>query len=352
MRARLVAFGLTLAARAFADQQQPIRVEYRAPEGCSSHDGFVSEVLSRTPRVRLALSGEASAAFMVELTRDANGVSGSLLLEEVDGRRTERSLHGVSCEEVVPALAFIAAILVDPEAATRAPGAAPVAPSTTPGAAPAAATTAAVAAASEKPAPPPAKPAPQPAPPAAPPPAAKTSPSSPPSAPSRFRFGGGGGLSVDTSVSPDVTLSPFAELDVARVDGDERLYSFGVAFQRVTSETTLPGGTASFTWTAGRGFFCPFSLPDRGLVSFLPCGAFQAGTLKAEGETAVTRPWFTLGPLARLELHPIRYLVLFVEAEGVFALSHPTFYFAPETEVFSVPVAGLATRIGLRGVIP
>jgi hypothetical protein len=70
-------------------------------------------------------------------------------------------------------------------------------------------------------------------------------------------------------------------------------------------------------------------------------------------EKTVVRPWVAFGPLARLELRPARFLSLTLDGMAVFTpISHPTFFFSPDVEVFSVPVVGFGSRLGLRAILP
>jgi hypothetical protein len=323
MRVRALAFGLALAGHAAAAAPEPYRIEYAAPSGCSSREMFVRELLGRTPLVRVAESGGPSAVYVVTLSQRTNDLFGELVLRERDGRETRRALRGKTCDEVVSALAFIAAILVDPDAVSRTPTEAP-----------------------------------RRAPPRRAAPLLEGSEGSAYSEQgTRFRVGAGAGASLETSVSPNVAFGPYAELVVERTSDGARGLSFGLALHRVNAPSVLTrAGRAHFSWTAARGWFCPFSLPSRGAVSFVPCGAVEGGTLVAEGsetigEKTVVRPWLAFGPLARLELRPTRFLAISLDGMAVFTpISHPTFFFSPDIEVFSVPVVGFASRAGIRAV--
>jgi hypothetical protein len=324
MRVRALCFGLFLAGRAAA-ASQPYSVDYTAPVDCSSREAFVRELLARTPLVRVANDGETAATYAVTLARHGSGMHGELVLRELDGSETRRALRGASCDEVVRALAFIAAILVDPGAISRVPG------------------EPAVAAAPARLAVPP-------------------SPSERAGVPQdgvRYRFGAAAGASLETTVSPTTAFGPFGELFVERDADGARGFSFGAAFHRVQApHARTRAGRADFTWTAGRGWFCPFAFPRRGPFAFQPCGEFEAGALRVAGSDTVdrktiVRPWAAFGPLARLELRPTPFLALTMDAMVVFTpLSHPTFYFSPDIEVFSVPVVGFASRAGIRAILP
>jgi hypothetical protein len=323
MRVRALALGLVLAGHARAASPEPYRIEYAAPSGCSSREAFVRELVGRTPLVRVEEGGTPAATYVVMLSPRANDLMGELVLRERDGRETRRALRGKTCDEVVSALAFIAAILVDPEAVSRTPTEAP-----------------------------------RHAPPRPLAPMLEGSERSASSErDSHFRFGAAAGASLETSVSPGVAFGPFAELVAERTTEGARGLAFGLAFHRVNAPSVLtPAGRAHFTWTAARGWFCPLSLPSRGMVSFVPCGAVEGGTLTAEGSATidrktVVRPWLAFGPLARLELRPARFLAISLDGMAVFTpISHPTFFFSPDIEVFSVPVVGFASRAGIRAI--
>jgi hypothetical protein len=325
MRVRALVFGLFLAGHAAAAEPQPYRIEYTAPGECSSRDTFVRELVGRTPLVRVSDETTPSAAYIVTLSPRANDLMGELVLRELDGRETRRALRGKTCDEVVSALAFIAAILVDPESVSRTP--------------------------TEAPRPAPSRPLA---------PMLEGSESSASSGDGgRFRFGAGAGASLETTVSPDIAFGPFAELVAERTRDGARGLSLGLAFHRVNAPSVLTAaGRAHFTWTAARGWFCPLRLPSHGIFSFVPCGAVEGGTLMAEGketidEKTVVRPWLAFGPLARLELWPARFLAITLDGMAVFTpISQPTFFFSPDIEVFSVPVVGFASRAGIRAILP
>jgi hypothetical protein len=326
MRVRALALGLLLAGNAAA-APQPYRIEYTAPAGCSSREAFVHELTARTPVVRLALETEQAATYGVAVGAHGSGMIGELVLREPDGRETRRALRGKTCDEVVRALAFIAAILVDPEAVSRVPGEPPSLMVTAR---------------------------------MVPPSPARTEEREPVSHDGkRFRLGASAGASLETTVSPTTAFGPYGELFLERNANGARGLSFGAAFHHVSAPSVRTrAGRADFSWTAGRAWFCPLSLPSRGIFSFAPCGEIEAGALKVEGsdtidKKTVIRPWVAFGPLARLELRPTPFLALTLDTIAVFTpISHPTFYFSPDIEVFSVPMVGLASRAGIRAILP
>ncbi len=95
----------------------PVRFTVDAPAGCVDEPGLLARVQSYAPRVREAGSGEAARAIRVDLETDGSSVHGTLTVREVDGAEGHRELRGRDCESVAAGLAFIAAVIMDPDAA-------------------------------------------------------------------------------------------------------------------------------------------------------------------------------------------------------------------------------------------
>ena len=107
----------------------PIYVTLRLAPECQGASNFAERLLSRTHRLRRANPGEPGIVFDIAARPFQTGFVGQLQIQELDGRYTQRSVEGATCDGVINALAFVAAVLVDPEAAQRvAPPAAPPAP--------------------------------------------------------------------------------------------------------------------------------------------------------------------------------------------------------------------------------
>jgi hypothetical protein len=69
MRVRALIVGLLVSGHAAAEPQ-PYRIHYSAPEGCSSRDAFVSELVARTPLVAVAGDGERAATYAVTVAQN------------------------------------------------------------------------------------------------------------------------------------------------------------------------------------------------------------------------------------------------------------------------------------------
>lgn len=319
MKALLVAggFGVTafgVAPRAHAETL-PVEVSYSAPAGCGSRATFIAELTARTPRVRVVEAGEPGPALVVALADRPAGVVGELRLREPDGTETVRAVAGKTCEEVIPALALIAVVLVDPEATT--------APATAPPSAP-------------------------------PPPATKPATGGAP----RFRGTLGTGITLSNAVAPALSYGPFLELGLEMEQERRRGPSLTLAVERFTSPTAeSPYGRADFSTLLGRITLCPWRWPQTGVAFLAPCAAFEAGALHVEAsnttdENSPTVLWAALAPVAHFELRPLRFLALTADALGIFPLVRDHFYFQPGDHVFSVPVFGWTGRFGVKALWP
>ncbi len=299
--------------RAASAEPEPVQVRYSAPAGCSSREAFVRELALRTSRVRVLETPAAGATFVVELADRASGVVGQLRWLEPDGGETARSVSGTTCEEVVSALALIAAVLVDPESLTRSPT----------------------------------SPAPT-----------VVTPPEPERETWSFRPSFGAGARVATAVGPGWALGPNLELGLESEQNGRRGPALRLSFERLASPTeSTRAGDADFTTTFGRLSLCPLRFPSTGALFAAPCAGFELGELHAEG-TRTTGPdqvsllWLAADPFLSLAYRPLRILSLELEAGGVFPLVRGRFIFAPAVPVFSIPIAGFSARAGLSVVWP
>jgi hypothetical protein len=110
---KLVALGWAMAAPEGVD---PVRVEFVAPDGCSSADAFYAGMRARTDRVRRAQAGESALDVRVRLSRKGTRVFGELRSFENGSPTETRAVDGATCDEVVDALSFTAALAIDPNA--------------------------------------------------------------------------------------------------------------------------------------------------------------------------------------------------------------------------------------------
>lgn len=275
------------------------------------------EFARRTSRVQIADASDTAARFVVELFDRGTKIVGTFHFVEASGAETARAVSGASCDEVVPALALIAAVLVDPESVRRAPAAAvaPVAPA----------------------------------------PAVARPPGREPSLRLRPSFGAGAGAS--SVVGPGASIAPLVELGLESELEGARGPALALTLARfITPTRSTSAGDADFTTTLGRLTLCPLRWPARGRLFGSACGAFEAGALHAKGsrtlgEHAFTSLWLAASPALALEYRPLRVLGLGLEALGVFPLVRDRYFFGPNRHVFSVPVAGVTVEASVRVVL-
>src|SRR5688500_3981398 len=132
MRAAHVLFALAALpvprARADARAVVPFRVEFASGPQCGTPDDFSAELSKRSQHVRPASGGEQAFAFQIDVRDNEGTLEGRLTLREPSGRITVRVVPGATCGEVIPALAVIAAVLVEPSAVVEQPVPPPLPP--------------------------------------------------------------------------------------------------------------------------------------------------------------------------------------------------------------------------------
>jgi hypothetical protein len=306
-----LAAGLLWAASAGA-AGVPIRVYYRAPVGCGSVESFLSHLAARNPEARLAWGTEPAFALSVLLEPRATDVVGALYLSDPAGFRTVRVVPGQSCDDVVAALALVAAVLTNPHAVV---------------------------------APPPMPPAPSVSVASSPPPRQRT-----------WWVGGGPGVGLDWAVAPaPPSASPSFELVGGLETGSVLSPFVSVGLHHAQGTRTKAAGTASFDWTAGRFVGCPIQWPSRALLVLRPCASFEAGRLGVTGKRvtpprAPEVPWWATGLLVRTEFWPLEPLAIVAEVGLIIPLRRDHFFFEPEspgTRLFQVPAVQMDGRLGL-----
>jgi hypothetical protein len=318
-------------AAAAAQDTVLVRVEYRAPSACPERATFLAHVSARTARFRA--SDAAPRAFLLELSPANGGFEGRLTTVEPSSARATRTLSGDTCEQVVSALALVAALTIESNAPAPAPATPPAAPP--------------------------------------PPPSAAPAPAPPLSRPRVWHLEAGLGANMTSAVAPDLLfgLGPFVEgsIDFGSLAPALRLSLQGAPAR---SSSVEGGGTAAFAWWlatvegCARWTFAAFGLS--------PCARVGAGVLRVDGADIAqsrgqARPWVDAGGLLRLRwspviksggprplrAHPGPASFLFLEATGGFVLpiTRDRFHFdAPDTTVHRAAPAGglIGADVGVR----
>jgi hypothetical protein len=118
-RARATSSTLALACASIASvaraAPEPIALHYQAVAGCPNPEFFASQVTARTAQVRFDEAG-ALGSFRVVLERTASGYAGVLSITDRNGKESVRRFEAESCDNVVVALALVAALAIDPNA--------------------------------------------------------------------------------------------------------------------------------------------------------------------------------------------------------------------------------------------
>jgi hypothetical protein len=263
--------------------------------GCRDSEFFLQQIFARTSRARRAAAGEAGRVFVVRIVQQQSTSNGTLDIRDVSGTQSHREVTAATCDEVMAALALVAALTIDPQAVTT-----PV-PVPPPATAP--------------PEPPlvtePPKPKPKPPPPPKRAPEPKTVP--PREVPQRdeaagtrrhVRLGALVAAEVMNGFAPDVALLPRAlvELEIEIARHSWLVPSLRLSAARGERETPVIDGVgrASFVWTGARLEICPVRAGTGVGPYARPCLGSDFAAVDATGHVtdakSATRPW--IAPLA------------------------------------------------------
>jgi hypothetical protein len=311
---------------------EAIRIEFEAPAQCSDENAFVSQLRARTQRAHIVTAGEQERrAFHLTITASGDAYDGRLLIRSGD-RQASREVTGATCDEVLNALALVAALAIDPHAST-----ADIAPASAPG------------------------PAPEPAPPPTPPPTPVASEPKPPAPEKtsreegtwRVAVGATGGARAGSlpSLSPDGAVFAALSKDRGAFAPEIRL-----AYVQALSQTLAPGaGTVAFDFGTARLEACPVRVRWKD-VSVIPCATLEVGSTSAsaagvENPESTHRGWYAGGAVARVEWEVTKRVVLEASADVLVPFRHDRFYFGPDNlTVYETPSLGAAASLGVAFV--
>jgi len=313
-----------LFARRSVAQAAPeaIAWTYRAPPECPPAEIFEQEFASRTKRAELVTGlANGTRSFVVTLSSEPGRTVGRIEIDGPAGAVSKRVVAGHTCRGVVSALAFVAALAVDPLAAEAPPSPEPDAPT--------------------------AQPVPQPLP-------VKASDKGRMST-SRTVIASGleGGTLVGLFPNPAPSVSTFVEARRERSSALSPSARLSLSASMSSSVSVSPG-SASFRWMAAALDGCPFELRLARGWRATPCAFAEAGILAGSGAGVATpeaesRRWFALGGAARLSWN--FFGAFFAEAHGRIEapLARDTFVFVlPErVVVHAVPAVLGSFELGL-----
>ena len=324
-----IAVAVALASLARADEERSVRLTYRAPGGCPDEASFFAQVRARTSRVRRTVDGRW--ALDVGVTKAGDETAAHLVLRDPDGRISERDVAGERCDEVVTAIALVAALAIDPMARTEA----------------------SVSAASpSRSSPPPVSSSPAPPPPPPPPAPPERLHLAPPAA-EGWSFGAALGVLASLAAAPVFMVGPAAFFEVIGPAHGPLAPTFRLGATFAPNQSTNPaqGGTATFRWTSGLLDACPFAWRPRGW-SLEPCLRFEAGVVQAAGSDVVsplsaTRAWFAAGALGHAAWRFAGPFVLEGDLGLVFPLVRDSYSFFPARDIYDTTAVGLEAGVDL-----
>jgi hypothetical protein len=305
---------LLWTAHAVAEESKP-GVEYHAPPGCPDAAAFQRSLDARLAPTAKADPRLALRGLRLDIEARSDRYVGELRVRDAEGLESQRELAASTCEELVDAMAFLAAV-----SATLGVG---------------------------QSIPPPAEAAV----PAAPRTAAPVTRSEPPldaTKRSRWRFAIGSEATVVSWVGPSLRLGPEPLLE-ARYERD-RLVSpvLRLSGTYVTSEsvsTASLGGTASLTFIAARLESCPIRWRALRTVAISPCVGVRGGVIEGTGANIIdnnsqTKPWLSAELLGRVEWTPVGWLFFEAQGGGSVPFFRYDYLFNPGAQLTETPAVG------------
>lgn len=336
----------------------PVRVRAELGLDCPSAESFLTRILARTPRARRAEATETGRQFELSVSPNGAAHQGTLVVQG-GAEPTRREVVADSCEEVIEALALVAALTIDPDAVTsplpnrRVQAAAPLPAAPCP-AAPEPAVPEACPGVATVPALPVTTvvPAEHPSPP-------RTREDS--ASPRGFRVSAG--LQAELAVGPtSPQILPVGRLWVGGGPLKDGRFAptVGVSAAFGSRSVESSAGGADFTWMAFRLDGCAFDFLPGERWALRPCMSAEAGILNGKGRPPAgvmaeshLKPWAAAGFLARLESRPLGPLLFRLEGGPLIPLYSKTEFYLPNVAAGSgatsqvVKVSPIGFTLGL-----
>jgi len=313
---------------------QPFRLEYWAHGACPDAQEFSRQIRSRAPRLRPAEGDEPALGFYAELDDRSGYATGRLTARSPDGREVTRTVRGPTCDDVVTALALIAALAADPVQPLEVPASEPIHRKRPPDG-PSART-------------------PDPEAPLAETPYRAFDEPTIPEPEERWTFGVGGGLEFNSAIAPSPSFGLSLAFEAEAPGGSAVRAFWSLSAIRAASGTTpTGGGGAAFSWVAFRLVGCPVRWPEQKSLFLRPCAFIDAGALQGsvtEGPDShsSTRTWVSAGAFGRIEAQVADVISFQLDGGVVAPLTPGEFRASTHDEpAFQIPAAGALGRIGL-----
>jgi hypothetical protein len=327
-RARLGGYVLTLAAllactfktkatqaqEAGAPVTESFRLVWSSSAGCGSRYSFLKELENRTTRLHEAREDEHAITLIVETFRTDSGVRGQLTVRKPDGDLSVREVPGADCAEVESGMALIAALMVDPLAASldRVPS---------------------------RPLPTQAVRAPD----------AKPTPGAP--LVSRWSLRVEQRLMGRTAVAPGWTWGPAVGAMLTREASPFRP-SVALSVHDARATVVKRQGSAELEWRAAELGLCPIAAPVGEAWDLRACASFQLGRLRGAGFDTVKPAkkrilWASAGVQLAVRYRIVGPLWLGLEGAVNFPFTRERFYLDPGLTLHQVPAWGVSAGLGV-----
>jgi hypothetical protein len=295
-------------------------LSYDAASGCPTNADIVKKIEASSARVRVARGTEPAVDLAVRVEETENGIVGILDVQNPDGAKFSRTIPAPVCDEALSAIALIAAIAIDPDAASA-------------GEAVPAATDSATPPPSALPPPPPLPPPPLP------PPVDALDDVSAPRSGRRGGFSLGARLGVTGGVAPGLVpdFGVTAALDAPKRRWLAPRLELAAVYAR-SGTIAETGGSVRYDRLGARLSGCPLELLGLAAASLRPCALVELGRLHAQGSDvpgAQSRSvvWAGVGAGLRTDTDLPAGLTLGVEAGALFPLVRNGFFFEPAEQV-------------------
>jgi hypothetical protein len=293
----------------------PFVVDYRPGDGCDPVERFSEQLIARTARARRARPSEIGLRYRIAFSGSKDALVGYFTSIDVDGNALTRVIPTAKCDEMVAAMALIAAIFMDPNGVSVADVASVptfTAPRET-----------------------------------------KTDATVRSNMQARWVFAVGAAAFLASAVAPDLRLGFAGEFDVKFETQRPLSPWIGLTAMRTGKapfETT--GGTAVFDWLALRLTLSPMRWPSTGPFALRPALFTEVGRLNGSGKDTAAPDsthllWTAAGALLRVEVTPQRWFAIAVDGGLVVPMRHDSFYFTPNPPLFRIPTLAFWSQLGV-----
>jgi hypothetical protein len=310
------------AGVARAGEGPPRGLSYVADPSCPDQPAFAGLVLERAPQADVGPMDFEKADMQVALQPAEGRFVGTLQIRRRGGPSYAREIHGASCSEVGPAIAFILALALNgqSDARSESSSAFPDEPG-----------------ANERS-------------------AVRTSEQA-----GGWGWAVGATIGARSGIAPSWSLTEQGFIDVRAPADGMWAPAFRIAVLRAEPVTRDDGvGTTTFSWIAGRAAGCPLRARFLQRFEFLPCMGFDIGSLRASGQPATPQGrgrdsgsiWADAFGALRLRFQLLGPLHAELEAELAVPLTQYDFAFDPRTPVYAVPPVAGAGSAGLLAQFP